>query len=191
MAKLRLFIAWELPEDMRAELARAQEQIRGGLTTQPKWVGPDSMHLTLKFLGGVEEEAVDVIKAALERAAEEKTTLNVRLGQAGTFGGRRPRVVWVGLQGELEKLAQLQEAIEAELLPIGFAAEQRPYQPHLTLARVPADLSRADSDNLKAAVAAVRPRPVKARFSEVALIRSTLTRSGAVYERMSAARLRP
>lgn len=191
MAKLRLFVALELPEEMRTELNKVQDQIRGSLAVQPRWVVPESMHLTLKFLGGVEEEVVDAITAALDRASGVASEFTLRLGQAGTFGGRRPRVVWVGLQGQLDRLGALQQAVEAELSPLGFPAEDRTYQPHLTLARVQSDMRRADADSLKASAAGVRPRAVRARFTEVALMRSTLTRNGAVYERLAVAPLRP
>lgn len=191
MARLRLFVALELPAEMRAELAAVQARLRPQMITQPKWVSPESMHLTLKFLGSVDESLVEQLTAAMQRAVRGVEPFELRLGQAGTFGGRKPSVAWVGLTGGVDPLLALQRSVQEEVTPLGFSADARAYRPHLTLARIPRDFSRADAASLKAAIATSRPRPARARCDEIALMRSILGPDGAVYERLASAPFKP
>ena len=188
--KLRLFIALELPDGMKAELAAVQNRLRNRLKFALKWVRPEGIHLTLKFLGYVEEDLTTTIEAGLARAASGHRQLSLHVRQLGSFGGRRPRVVWAGVGGDVEELAALQRSIDREMAKLGFEPEVRGYSAHLTLARVPEGLNRLQMDEILHAVGNVaEPTPTEATFEEVSLMQSTLRREGAVYKRLSAAPL--
>ena len=186
----RLFIAIELEEPLRSALARLQEALRERLGPGLRWVRPDSIHLTLKFLGGVEAGRVDEVGAAMGAAMRETAPFNVGLSEVGGFPSvRRARVVWAGVNGDLEALQALQQAIETEVGPLGFPAEEREFHPHLTVARVrsaPIALSPAD---VASAAQGIDLSLARQRVEGVALIRSDLRPDGAHYEAVARASL--
>lgn len=132
---LRLFVAVDLGAEVGAGVARAIGTARLS-APQAKWVPPDGAHLTLAFLGGVEAARAPAIGAALVQAAAARGPFVLGVGGAGTFGKPAyPRVLWLGVTGEVRALGALQRAVVAALAPLGFPAEERPFHPHLTLAR--------------------------------------------------------
>jgi 2'-5' RNA ligase len=187
--KLRLFIALELPDVMKAELGEAQERLKRKLKFPLKWVRLEGIHLTLKFLGAVNESLVPAIEGALARAAAEHHALRLELGDLGTFGGKRPRVVWVGVGGAIDALVALQTAIDEATATLGFEPEKRAYSAHLTLARVPEGLNRIQYDDLLHAVAHTAPPNAESSISEVSLMQSHLHSTGATYTRIATAPL--
>jgi 2'-5' RNA ligase len=131
---LRLFVAIELPHDVLAALEATQGQLRaqglGGL----RWVRPEGIHLTLKFLGDIEETKVEPIAHALERALCPFPRFTINVKSLGVFpDGKRPRILWVGLEGN--RLSALALAVEKALEPLGFSPEGRGFLPHLTVGR--------------------------------------------------------
>jgi 2'-5' RNA ligase len=188
--KLRLFIAIELPDVMKDELAGVQERLRRKLKFPLKWVKPEGIHLTLKFLGGVDKDKVTALEAAISGAASAHRAIDLQLGKLGSFGGRRPRVVWVAVDGETAELAALQASVDQETARLGFEPEKRSYSAHLTLARMPEALNRLQYDEILHAVGNITPpAPTAARFHEVSLMQSTLRREGAVYTQLFTALL--
>ena len=187
-SELRLFVACELPAEMKAALLALQEALRRQGAPRVRWVWPDGIHLTLKFLGSVPAQRVTAICAALAPTVEGIRPLELSLGSLGTFGGRRgARVVWVGVNGDVDRVAELQRRVEASLARLGFPTEERAFSPHLTLARVPDHVGSAERErlwDLTKALAAPEAAPVTIR--EVSLMRSILGPSGAVYERLAA-----
>ncbi len=134
--KIRSFIAIELPEDVRRQAARLSERLADGVHGV-KWVVPQNLHLTVKFLGGVEPETLDQVMETVGPVAARFNPVELRLAGAGSFPPRgRPRVIWLGVQGHLDRLAGLAAAVETALEPLGFEPEGRPFSPHLTLGRV-------------------------------------------------------
>jgi 2'-5' RNA ligase len=187
-SELRLFVACELPPEMRAALAALQDMLRHRGAPPVRWVRPEGIHLTLKFLGSVPAERVADICAALAPTVEGIHPFALSLGDLGTFGGRRgARVLWVAVEGDVTRVAELQRRVEAALAPLGFATEDRAFSPHLTLARVP-DTAGADERqrlwDLAKAASAPEAAPVTIR--EMSLMRSILGPGGAVYERLAA-----
>ncbi|HEY8490910.1 MAG TPA: RNA 2',3'-cyclic phosphodiesterase [Dehalococcoidia bacterium] len=183
----RLFVALELPEAWRRALARLQGDLRARGLAGLRWVRPEGIHLTLKFLGGVPAPRVPEIDAALRAVLAEEPGFALRLGAPGTFGGPRPRVVWVGVEGAVPALASLQRRVEAALVPLGFPPEARPFAPHLTLARVPEGTAPGLRRTLAAALAQVGPPPApEFRVRSVSLMESFLRPDGAVYVRRAA-----
>lgn len=137
MKPQRLFIALELPAPIPAQLAQVTANLK---QTWPRdtmrWVKPEGIHLTLKFFGEVPPERGSELERALQTSVIAAQPFNLEMGGLGVFPDPfRPRVLWLGLSGDLEKLHALQQAIEAVCTPLGFAPEGRAFSPHLTLGR--------------------------------------------------------
>ena len=133
---MRLFVAVDLPADLRARLGAIQEALRPA-PLHVRWARAGGIHLTLKFLGEVAAERLETVEAALREAGRGIRPFRLEAAGVGTFPeGGLPRVIWVGVCGDLEALTRLHEEIDRALEGIGFPAEERDYHPHLTLGRV-------------------------------------------------------
>jgi len=181
---LRLFVACELPGEVREALAAVQRLLQDRGAEGLRWVRPEGIHLTLKFLGEVPARRLETIERALARAVREPFRLSVRLGRMGSFGGSTGlRVVWVGLEGDVEELARLAVLVEGALEPLGFPRERRPFAAHLTLARVKEGASPQDRRRLFELVHSLElPPPPGATLETVSLMQSTLEAGGARYQ---------
>ncbi len=135
MAAIRTFVAIPLTEEVRRGIGNAVEALRPW-ARGIRWVPLENLHLTLRFLGGVEEERLLEVHQAVAAAVEEIAPFALRTGGFGAFPERgRPRVLWVALEGDLENLRKLQGRVETELVQRGFPGEDRPFSPHLTVGR--------------------------------------------------------
>lgn len=175
---MRLFVAVEIPSEVLEALARLIEDLRRD-APGVRWSDPSRIHLTIKFLGEVDEAAASELSARLERAAASVAGgAGVLVRGVGTFGGRSPRVVWAGV--EAPGLVPLRDAVEEAAAACGFPRESRPFKPHLTLARL-----KKPSPRLGAALARQAGREI-GRFEarSCALIRSLLRPDGAEYLRL-------
>jgi len=192
MEKIRSFIAIELPANIKLALAKMQAQLKTGGGGRVKWVDPEIMHLTLKFLGNIDTALTSTITAALEEACVSIGPFPVELSGLGVFpNARRVQVVWVGLKGEVEKLGRLQKSIDAVLAPLGFQAENRPFTPHLTLARVREEAGLEERQALGQLVTAAVPGGGGSfNVEAVQLMKSQLTRNGPIYTRIKAIALK-
>ncbi len=180
----RLFLAISLPAQVKEKLAELQNKLAAS-GAGVRWVRPEGIHLTLKFLGNVPESRIPEIVSVVQEVVRKNAPAVIRLGVkgVGTFPPRgTPRVVWAGLTGDLVALARLQQALEAALARLGFAPEKRPFVPHLTLGRV------KSAKNKKALLQSVdRYREeefVPAQtiaIKELVLYQSTLHPEGAIY----------
>lgn len=188
---LRLFVAIELPTSVQSALGEIQQRLRAEPGLAPlRWVRPQGIHLTLKFLGATPPEKRGPIEGALGRAVKGVAPFGLALGRLGRFGSRgSPRVLWVDVAGETGGLAHLQRRIEAEIAPLGFPPEDRPFAAHLTLARVPPERSREAGPVIESAIASVDSPRAEFAVSEVALMKSDLRPGGAVYTQLFTARL--
>ncbi len=190
---LRLFVAIELPGAWLAALQAMQDQLRRTLEApgwpRPRWVRPEGIHLTLKFLGETPEASRARIEEALASAVPEILGVRLRLGGAGTFSDRgSPRVIWVSVGGDTDGLARVASQVEAALAPLGFPTERRPFAAHLTLARVPDPVPQPDRQRYHGAIAAAGPPSDLPDFNveKVSLMLSRLGPGGARYERLAA-----
>ena len=135
MATRRLFVAVELAPHARAEVSRALEGVRP-LAPRARWVSPDKLHLTLQFLGAVEEDRLQSIQERLDRVATLGAVFPLELSGAGTFGRpASPSVLWLGATQGGTEVAALARWVGEQLGPLGFTPNDRAYVPHLTLAR--------------------------------------------------------
>jgi 2'-5' RNA ligase len=191
MEEIRSFIAIELPEEVKLSLARLQNRLKAGGGRSIKWVDPESIHLTLKFLGNIVPDTTGKITKALGEACRGISPFSLELGGPGVFPNeRRVRVVWVGLKGEVEKLQQLQKRIDSILAPLGFMAETRTFTPHLTLARVREQATADERQALGQLVINAVPEGGNLYIDAVHLVRSQLTREGPIYTRIGSVTLK-
>jgi 2'-5' RNA ligase len=191
MESIRAFIAIELPEVVRSSLAELQNDLKRSEHAPVKWVAPDSIHLTLKFLGNVDAPKTEPIAAAISQAARTVRPFSLQLGATGAFPNLgAPRVVCVGLGGDTNSLVALHRRIERSLAPLGFSPDKRPFSPHLTLGRVRDSASSSERRGLGEAVSSLKVGPSLAfEAKAVSLMQSTLTRERAIYNCLASAAL--
>jgi len=191
-AVLRTFVAVELPEDALAVVGSAQRALASRLPSRhPRWTRPEGIHLTLRFLGDTPADAVPEIARRLGDALSGVPGFSLSLAALGVFpSAQAPRVVWIGLSGDLACLQEARRRVEGAISPLGYPTERRPFLPHLTLARVADFTSPTERREIGAAVQAAAPLPhVQFKVGEVCLIRSELGPGGARYSRLAAIRL--
>jgi len=176
---MRTFIAIEIPDEIKREMARAQERLkRSGV--EAGWTRPEGIHLTLKFLGEVEESRIPEIMDVLTRAARGSGTFRIEIAGAGVFPNQKnARVAWLGITGDRDKLSALQAAVEEAMIGIGMEREDRDFTPHLTLGRIKYLRSR---DAWLAALNEIKDiRLTGFEVDHISLMKSELKPSGAVY----------
>lgn len=173
---MRLFLAVTLPDDVLASIGRATAELRE-TATGVRWVRPELLHLTVKFLGerpdGDDRRVGDALQSSLARVRG----CDAEIRGAGAFPNfRRPRVVWLGMHPPAP-LAAIAHAVDEALVPLGIGAEARPFRAHITLGRVEHGLAAREAEALERALGELRavwPVPVY----DLALIQSTLGRGG-------------
>jgi 2'-5' RNA ligase len=187
MEQVRCFIAVELPDELKTGLSQLQSRLKLGEQPWVKWVDPYSIHLTLKFLGSVAVDRIDEITRAIEEAAQGMSPFYLEVKELGVFPNlRRVQVAWVGIRGEVDKLSQLQQRIESNLACLGFAPESRPFTPHLTLARLRNQASPAERQRFGELIVSTRfETAYTIEVDAIRLMKSQLTREGAIYSRIS------
>lgn len=187
MEKIRAFIALELPEPIRRNLADISERLKRELSDVPlRWVPIQNMHLTLKFLGDVKPDQVEKITLVIRRLCSNYSPFEIRVDKLGVFPNKqRARVLWVGIDSQIS-LNKLVDAFEMDLSELGFASESRPYSPHLTLARVRGHARLVDLQKINELVSSTSlPRSAFALANKIVLFRSELNPSGSVYNALS------
>ncbi len=132
---IRGFVAVELPAEVRAFLAGLAERVRSQ-GVRARWVSPDRMHITLRFLGEIQASRFEAVRAALARPITAGGHPELVPAGIGTFPPRgRARVLWAGLRGDTPVLGRCALEVEDRLESVGFPREPRPFRPHITLAR--------------------------------------------------------
>ncbi len=186
--EIRTFIAIDLPDDAKQTLANFTETLKARGLSNVRWVKPNGIHLTLKFLGNIPPSIVPQLLTALEAAANHHPPFTLSLGDFGVFPNpNNPRVLWVGLNGDLTILGSLQSSVEHHCRNLGFDPDRRPFRPHLTLGRVRRTLPQPQRHIVRSALqdgtgVDAPPWPVQ----EIHLIHSSLTPQGAVYRSLGA-----
>jgi 2'-5' RNA ligase len=192
MEQIRSFIAIELPDEVKSALTQLQAQLKTGKQLPVKWVDPYSIHLTLKFLGNIDLNKIREVTGAMEAAAQGISPFKLEIKDLGVFPNlKRVRVVWVGVSGEVAQLSQLQQRTESNLAPLGFAREARSFTPHLTLARVREQASPDEQQSFGELIASTKFETVyEFDVDSINLMKSQLTREGAIYSRISSIKLK-
>jgi 2'-5' RNA ligase len=180
---VRAFVAIELPDRAKDALARVVGELRAARVGGLRAVRPEGIHLTLKFLGDVPADRIEAIGGPIERAAGQHTPFALSLGGVGAFpSGPAPRVLWAGIAGDLDNLGALQTSVDGCLADLGFARERRPFNPHLTLARLRDSASREDRSRALCVLRAAQPLEASGfDVDAIVLFQSTLAPGGAVY----------
>jgi RNA 2',3'-cyclic 3'-phosphodiesterase len=177
---VRLFIALNFPDPVRRDLWDAIEPLRDA-PLPVKWVRPEGIHLTLKFLGPVPDPREPELRAALSPAARGIRPLPLAIGGFGAFPhGRAPRVIWAGLEA-LPALELLQHQVEREFAPLGFPTEARAFHPHVTLGRAARDARASEFAGLEPVLAGLHFEAT-AVVETVDLMQSVLQSGGATYQ---------
>lgn len=179
MTELRLFWALNLPDALKAAIAAFQAELKK-ISPDAKWVEQENLHLTVKFLGKVEEDGVPAVTRAVATAVSEMAPFHLELAGWGTFG-RPPRVLWVGVRGDLAGFRELRDRVDAALARLGFAPETKPFSPHLTLARFRSPRNLAVLYRRAETLTAGAVSWGRFRVGRVDLMESILTRRGPVY----------
>ena len=176
---MRCFVAISLPEELKASISGIQERLKTA-GADVSWTRQEGMHLTLKFLGEVEEKMIPNIERALDMAVDGITTFTLSVSGMGIFPDmRRPRVVWIGLKEEGDNLIRLHKGVDEELKKTGFPSEDRRFTPHITLGRIRSN--RNIEKLLKLIDAEKGVDSGSFEVSDLHLIKSELKPSGAVY----------
>ena len=191
---IRLFVAIELPPPWLQAVGELQSRMHAALEAEAdlrdarvRWVKPNGVHLTLKFIGEVAPDRLDAIKGQLAAAVPEPPGIELTFSRAGSFSDQRsPRVIWGGIETpQREQLYALAASIETWLAAAGVARERRGFTPHLTLARLPQELPDAIRSRIAEVTTAIRaPEIPPFVVQTVSLMQSHLGPSGARYERL-------
>lgn len=179
MKVIRTFVAVLIDNDIRRRIAEVQSRLKQ-LAPDVKWVAPENFHITLKFLGNVDEAVMPDIISAVEEGTQGFSSFDLGISGAGAFPNpARARVVWVGSTDGREKLADLVRSIDKQLTELGFEKEDKPFKAHVTIGRVKTSrflrtlaegIGKVDADNLGSQ-----------RVSGVAVMSSELGREGPTY----------
>jgi RNA 2',3'-cyclic 3'-phosphodiesterase len=176
----RIFCAIEIPKDIRSQL---EDRIRRLDLAVPQneasWTRPENIHLTLKFFGNVEQDKIPKVSQAMARSVEGLAAFRFRLAGTGAFPKHgSPRVLWIGVEDSHERLAALQQRLEEECEKEGFPKETRPFNPHLTIARLRKPRGARELARLHQSMAF---EGVETSVSELLLFRSESSSSGSKY----------
>jgi 2'-5' RNA ligase len=189
----RLFIAAELPVEVVGSIARAQAKLKSKLPAQAvRWTRPEGIHLTLKFLGDTPANQVDAILQKLAEAVRGQSPIHLWARGMGCFPTlARPRVIWVGLDGETERLAQIAVSIEKQLGPLGYPGDRRGFSPHLTMGRTSDNIRRDELALIRSLIQKADSNILAEwRADSIRLMRSHMLPGGTQYESLGTAILR-
>jgi 2'-5' RNA ligase len=184
---LRTFIAIEIPENITSGIRELQQSLID-YGVDIRWIRPENIHLTLKFLGDVKAADIDRISGTISKTADGVASISLKAKGIGIFPGiKRPRVLWIGLKGQLELLMKLQKSLDENLRDIGFPLEKRPFNGHLTIGRIKA---KADTKKFGDALLAFSDFESETFTADkIILFKSELKPSGAVYTNLVSASL--
>jgi 2'-5' RNA ligase len=186
-SQIRSFVAIEISEEVRQNLKKLSAELKSRVR-DVKWVRVEGIHLTLKFLGDISEKMIPSLRDVIREAAR-MTPFEMDVKGLGAFpNAHRPRVIWVGLEEPTGSLQELARRIEEGAKPLGFAPEDRPFNPHLTLGRVMRD--GKPGNELEGLIERERERSLGViSTKEVILFRSDLKPDGAVYTKLETVKL--
>lgn len=179
MEKIRAFLAIPLSSEARAVVAGVADELAGEVPERAvKWVSPERIHITVRFLGSTPLDKLEPLAGHLDRIAEQHAPFTLELDSLGCFPNeRRPRVIWVGVAGQTRRLEDLQRDIEQMVVDMGWEPERRDFHAHLTLGRVKDKSARVDLPWGQ------RVAPATIPVQEVHLFESELRPNGPLYTR--------
>ena len=189
MSVIRAFVAIELPPDVRDCLSQVIAQLREQIDEKAvRWVPVENIHLTLKFLGDVSENNLDVLMEIISAEAILQKPMEISIGRLGAFPNtRHPRVLWAGVEAPLE-LTSLQRGIETRTTKIGYPKDKRAFSPHLTLGRVSRNCDASQVRKIRDMISSSTVGFLGAACVQaIHFYKSDLTPNGAVYSKLFSA----
>lgn len=182
---MRTFIAIELPQDIKDILGRLQDKLKK-CGADVKWVKSDNIHLTLKFLGEIEEEKLNEINRIIEDIAKDKPEFKVALFELGAFPNvNHPKIIWVGIKDANNEIELIAEELEEKLESLGIPKEERKFSAHITIGRIKSQLNL---NKLTEALNILRDEFLKEDLgftvAKITVFKSTLNPSGPLYEHL-------
>jgi RNA 2',3'-cyclic 3'-phosphodiesterase len=191
MSRLRAFIAVELPLEIRQNVQQATSSLRRDIGSLIRWVALENMHLTLKFLGDIPSENVEVLTQLIHAQADSFNSFDIHLSGIGSFPNpRRPRVIYVGIPAPAA-LEAFQRQMESAIHRLGYNPEERAFAPHLTIGRVRQHVSADDQQKIRRALEEATIDSLgTARVNSVHLYKSDLKPNGPAYTKLFSAHLR-
>ena len=179
---IRTFIAIPVPESVFVLQGNLKNTIEKK-TGKVRWVKRDQLHLTLKFVGDTPEESIDDVRGVMQKVANQMTPFKIFIQGVGCFPKiERPRVMWVGLDGAIDKLNQLVTAVHDGLHPLGFPREEKEFHPHITMAR--AKYPQKKTPDISSFLNTTYD-PIPFRIEKIQFISSELFPNGPVYTILS------
>lgn len=188
MARMRTFIAVDIGKSIRDQAVALQETLAVS-ATNVKWVEPENLHVTLLFLGEVDNRQIPAVCRAVSKVTAELPAFSMTVEQVGCFPNpRRPRVLWIGIGEGTQELVKLHDALELPLLELGcYRREERQYTPHITLGRVKTE---GPADRLAASLQSHAGwRGGRIHVADLRVMSSELTPQGPLYTVLSRAKL--
>lgn len=180
---LRSFIAIKIPEEIQSALARSTASLQKKLPKPlVRWVAPQNVHLTLKFLGDVSSANIDILAESLKVEAGNHEIFSMAAGGLGAFpNAHRARVIWIGLEGSTS-LKTLMRGVETVAERLGYLVEERPFSPHLTIGRVGQNISTLDLQRISTALGEMNVGSLGlVRVDAIHIFKSDLLPTGSVY----------
>ena len=179
---MRTFIAIELPSEIKNSLSRLQDDLKA-TQADVKWVAPENIHLTLKFLGEADDKKLEKINKIIDDAAKEKNRFQMRISSLGAFPKIDfPRVIWVGVDMGDKEVKAIAEELEEKIAQIGIPEENRPFSSHITIGRTRTSLNRERLVQDLKNKAELGARKLEFYVTKITLFKSTLTPRGPIYE---------
>jgi 2'-5' RNA ligase len=181
---IRSFLAFELPPEIQEQIGEISRELRKS-RLPARWVREENIHLTIVFLGSIDENVVEDLKERVGSAVKGFTGFNARLNGVGVFPNRRkPRVLWAGLDGDIKGLSRLRDELQDALKVFGLREEKRPFRAHLTLGRFKDRLD--DDDKLEWILDRYHGITSElCSLDELVLFKSDLKPGGPVYTKMA------
>lgn len=191
MNTVRAFIAIELPDNIQQYLTSLQSKIAHSNEHTIKWVESHNIHLTLKFLGDITETTIPALSRAIRNSVQNISAFTLVTDIPGSFpNNKNPRIIWIGLSGDIDTLVHLQKSIELNIQPLGFFADSKGFSPHLTLGRLRDNISFQQRQNIGKTLSSLKlEEKLPFTVNNIFLVKSTLTSHSPIYSHLDIIKL--
>ena len=188
--EIRSFLAFEQPSEIQAILSRVSGELRRS-PLDVRWVRPENIHLTVVFLGNIRSEDVETMENPLQKLCLTYGPFQISLKGTGCFPhSRKPRVLWIGLEGDLERMGRFRDSLQEEMQSFGIPKEDRAFSSHITIGRTRSTKNRDKLVQELNNIADISADNLKFNVTKITLFKSTLTPAGPIYDVLKEANLK-